>query len=281
MVAFTIYGLDFTSAPRKRKPITCAACTLEGGLLRASAITPLPSFAAFEQFLCRAGPWIAGFDFPFGQPARLIAGLNWPRSWEGYVGTVAALSMQEFAATLARYREGRPPGDKQHQRATDALADSRSPMMLYGVPVGRMFFQGAPRLLRAGVSILPCRPTTDSRIAVEAYPALVARAWIGKQGYKHDRPAKQSSAHLEARRRIVEGVCSDDLARSYGLRLDLDAHMARHIIAEPTGDTLDALLCAIQAAWAWQQREQGYGIPATCDPLEGWIVDPSQRGHAA
>ena len=40
------------------------------------------------------------------------------------------------------------------------------------------------------------------------------------------------------------------------------------------GDALDALLCALQAAWAYTQREQGYEILSTCDALEGCIVDP-------
>ena len=39
-------------------------------------------------------------------------------------------------------------------------------------------------------------------------------------------------------------------------------------------DGLDALLCAIQAAWAYTKADAGYGIPAHCNPNEGWIVDP-------
>ena len=42
-----------------------------------------------------------------------------------------------------------------------------------------------------------------------------------------------------------------------------------------TGDSLDALLCAIQAAWAWRNRRQLFGLPrAGIDPCEGWIADP-------
>jgi hypothetical protein len=59
--------------------------------------------------------------------------------------------------------------------------------------------------------------------------------------------------------------------------LVLSAPLKQEFIDDPMGDTLDALLCAIQAAWAYTQREHGYGIPATCDPLEGWIVDPEMR----
>jgi hypothetical protein len=43
---------------------------------------------------------------------------------------------------------------------------------------------------------------------------------------------------------------------------------------DASGDALDATLCLMQAAWAWQQHETGhpcYGLPS-CDPLEGWIV---------
>ena len=40
------------------------------------------------------------------------------------------------------------------------------------------------------------------------------------------------------------------------------------------GDNLDALLCALQAAWAYTQRKNGYGIPSKSHRGEGWIVDP-------
>jgi len=36
----------------------------------------------------------------------------------------------------------------------------------------------------------------------------------------------------------------------------------------------DWLPCTLQAAWAYTQHEQGYGLTAACDPLEGSIVDP-------
>ena len=48
-------------------------------------------------------------------------------------------------------------------------------------------------------------------------------------------------------------------------------------IADATGDTLDPILCAIQAAWSCRNRDRGYGIPARNHPVtraEGWIVDP-------
>jgi hypothetical protein len=43
---------------------------------------------------------------------------------------------------------------------------------------------------------------------------------------------------------------------------------------DASGDSLDAVLCLLQAAWAQSRHEAGqprYGLPVF-DPLEGWIV---------
>ena len=90
----------------------------------------------------------------------------------------------QFVAVLTDYCKDREKGDKHHLRRTDKLAHARSPMMLYRVPVGKMFFEGASRLLKSGVSIQPCHVRNDARVVVEAYPALVARRWIGNRDYE-------------------------------------------------------------------------------------------------
>lgn len=270
-----IYGLDFTSRPRKAKPITCAACELRGAVLHLDSFRDIPSFAEFEAFLNQEGEWIAALDLPFGQPRRLIENLGWPRSWPEYVKRIAGMTREEFFATLHRYREGRLAGDKQHLREIDRRADSRSPMMLYGVPVGKMFFEGAPRLLASEANIVPCRPAATFRTVVEGYPALVARRAIGKRSYKSDTKRKQTQAHREARRGILQWLRSDAVKEAYGFSVPIPDGLAEALGAEPGADRLDALLCAAQAAWAHTQREDGYGSPPEADPVEGWIVDPS------
>jgi hypothetical protein len=56
------------------------------------------------------------------------------------------------------------------------------------------------------------------------------------------------------------------------LRLKV-SHAQRDALAhDATGDTLDAVLCLMQAAWALQQGAPAYGLPDELDPLEGWIV---------
>jgi hypothetical protein len=191
---------------------------------------------------------------------------------------ITSMSKQEFEETLKRYREDRPAGDKLHLRATDVYARARSPMMLHRVPVGKMFFEGATRLFGSNVSILPCRRTEDNRIVVEGYPALVARRFIGKHSYKSDEHGKQTKDRQEARREIVRGLCSSEIVDWCGFGVELFGEMGKRLVEDAMGDELDAILCAVQSCWAYQQRDRGYGIPVECEIMEGWIVDPFVRG---
>ena len=269
-----IIGIDFTSAPKRKKPITTVSCALDSGVLKVNKFTDLIDFASFEDLLEKPGAWIAGFDFPFGQSRKLVTNIGWSMTWEGYVKNVAEMTKDQYIDALNNYKKDRAVGDKEHKRVTDDLAGSISPQKLFGVPVGKMFFEGAPRLLRSNVSILPVRPNNDNRIALEAYPALVARRWAVKQGYKSDTRSKQTEAHLVARRAIAEGIMSAELKAIYGFEIVCTDEKIQRIIDDATGDQMDALLCAIQAAWAWTQRDNGFGVPEDVDVLEGWIVDP-------
>ena len=66
-----IYGVDFTCAPRKAKPITIASGVLQKKILRLRKIVRAETFAAFEEFLSSKGPWVGGFDLPFALPAAV------------------------------------------------------------------------------------------------------------------------------------------------------------------------------------------------------------------
>lgn len=266
-----VYGIDFTSRPKRSKPITCLACTLEGTHLRADELSEWQTFEAFEQALQKPGPWIAGIDFPFGQARRFIETIGWPLSWQGYVDRVAAMTRQEFRDALDAYRQPRPKGDKEHRRETDVAARSISPQKLFGTPVGLMFFEGAPRLRRSGVTIPRLQEGDPDRVVVEAYPGVLARHLIGKRSYKQDTRAKQTPDKHDARKDLLDKIRRGDLKESHHLTVDAPDKL----IDDPGADHLDALLCAIQAAWAWNRRAGDYGSPCEVDPLEGWIADPT------
>jgi hypothetical protein len=190
------------------------------------------------------------------------------------MSVIAGMDKAAFEEALRGYMAVLPPGMKLRLRVTDALAGARSPMMLHRVPVAKMFFAGATRLFRSQVSILPCRPALDSRVALEGYPALVARRLIGKRAYKSDVRGKQSVEQEAARSEMVRGLRSGALLEVYGLVVEMSDGMAQSLVKDAMGDRLDAVLCAAQAGWAYLERERGYGIPPDCESDEGWIVDP-------
>ncbi len=91
-----ILGIDFTSAPSRIKPITCAVGELTANQLHITTVDRLPTFAAFEQTLAQSGPYVAGFDFPFSQPRRLIENLGWPTDWAALIDLISMMGKESF-----------------------------------------------------------------------------------------------------------------------------------------------------------------------------------------
>jgi hypothetical protein len=217
---------------------------------------------------------VCGMDFPFGQPRSLVAALGWPESWEGYVREVATLPKEEFEGKIRADMALRPAGSKWRYRLADLRSGSSSAMMLFRVPVGKMFYQGAPRLLASGIRVEPCRRNGDGRVAVEAYPAVVARRFLGRTAYKRD-GVPDTPERRSAREMLLRGLESAVLRDVYGFAVEIDARWREEFVSDPSADALDSLLCAVQAAWAYEKRDEGYGVPPECDPDEGWILDPA------
>ena len=67
---------------------------------------------------------------------------------------------------------------------------------------------------------------------------------------------------------------------AFGFSVRIADDIKKEMESDGKGDSLDAVLCSLQAAWAWQQGKPNYGIPAGNKSLtrsEGWIVDPSLK----
>lgn len=155
-----------------------------------------------------------------------------------------SLGRDGFREALNAYRRGRPFGDKEHRRQTDIDNGSISPQKLYGVPVGMMFFEGAPRLLEAGVTVPHIQDGDPRRVVVEAYPGVLARQIIDRRSYKQDTKKKQTMAQREARFDLLKRLREGALYERYGIEIEASDTLCE----DPGGDALDALLCAIQAA---------------------------------
>jgi hypothetical protein len=256
-----VLGVDFTSAPRRAKPITVAQGRLSGSGLRILELERLETFREFEALLRRPGPWIGGFDLPFGLPRELVRDLGWPRDWRGLLRFCGDLTRQELRGILDGYRATRAPGNKYAHRRTDLPAGSSSPMKLVNPPVSLMFHEGATRLADAGVHVPGLADGDRSRVALEAYPGLFARRILGNASYKNDSKAKQTAARLAARRTLTQAVPAK-----------MSPEIRRRMIDDGTGDSLDAVICAVQAAWGWRRRRRNFGLPRRIESCEGWIV---------
>jgi hypothetical protein len=146
-----------------------------------------------------------------------------------------------------------------------------------------MFYEGSKRLISSDVSIAPSRFTDSPRVVVEAYPRLVADKFSPGCSYK-DRKGSD-----ECRQSILGWLSGEN---TYCVRLEAKTGDEKACVDDKSGDTLDSVLCAVQAAWSWRveaeearrglsRRTQRYGVPTLSIPclktqidLEGWIVDP-------
>ncbi|HEY0844158.1 MAG TPA: DUF429 domain-containing protein [Noviherbaspirillum sp.] len=262
-----IVGVDFTSAPRRSKPITVAHGTLEGALLHIDRIAAHVDWASYEAWLAQPGQWLGAFDFPFGLSRELVEHLGWPQTWAGLVAHCAAIPRAELRATFKAFCDARPVGNKFAHRVTDGPAGSSPSMKWVNPPVAYMFHEGTRRLLEAGVTVFGLHAGDPQRIALEGYPGLVARA-VTRASYKSDERTKQTAARRSARLLIVRAL--EDGTHPLGVTVRLSRSLRKRLIDDGTADWLDAVLCAVAAAWAVQRPH--YGLPLVMDPVEGWTA---------
>jgi hypothetical protein len=268
-----LFGCDFSSAPSARKPIVVARGEVQGERV---VLQGFERFAALDDWggwLARTPAWVGGFDFPFGLPRELVVTLGWPLQWQPLIRHYTAMSRAEIRGAFAAFCAGRPRGGKFAHRATDGPAGSSPSMKWVNPPVAFMLHAGVPRLLAAG-ACLPrlhdAQPPNAAalRVALEAYPGLLARELIGRRSYKADDRARQTPEHRTARADLLGALAAG--SPRLGLRLAVTPAQRDELTADAQGDALDAVLCLLQAAWA--RSRPGWGLPAQVDPIEGWIV---------
>ncbi|MGH8808288.1 MAG: DUF429 domain-containing protein [Noviherbaspirillum sp.] len=268
-----IVGVDFTSSPRKTKPITVAHAHLEGRTLHVARVDEHPDWSSYEHWLKQPGPWLGAFDFPFGLARELVAQHSWPQDWATLVTHCAAMSRAVLRATFKAFCDARPAGNKFAHRATDGPAGSSPSMKWVNPPVAYMFHEGAQRLLHAGVTVFGLHAGDPQRIALEGYPGLLARA-VTRASYKSDDRTKQTPQRCAARELIVRAL--ERGTHPFGIVVRMDKSLHRRLLDDGSADWLDAVLCAVAAAWASQRPR--YGLPLALDPLEGWIAGAIHDG---
>jgi hypothetical protein len=241
----------------------------DGATVRLVRIDTHADFDSFAAWLGQPGTWTGAFDFPFGLPRELVAELGWPLDWPGLMRHYAGLSRAQIRATFAAYCAARPAGAKFAHRSSDRPAGASPSMKWVNPPVAYMLHAGVPLLIEAGVGIPGLREVPGAtRIALEGYPGLLARELIGRRSYKSDASAGRTPGRQAARLDIVAALARG--RTRLGLRLQLTRAQRAELLADASGDRLDAVLCLLQAAWAVGRPR--HGLPEHVDPLEGWIV---------
>ena len=263
-----VVGSDFTSRPTRTKPITLARGQRSGDVVQLKELLALHTDAAFAGWLAAPGPWVGAFDFPFGLPRELVEQLGWPTEWLPMIRHYTSLSRETIRDTFAAFCAARPVGGKFAHRACDAPAGSSPSMKWVNPPVAFMLHAGVPLLLEAGVHLPGLRDGDTSRVALEGYPGLLARELIGSRSYKADEKAKQTPERLIARKDMLEAL--EQGRTRLGLRLRITHAQRDRLAADPMADSLDAVLCMMQAAWGLSRPN--WGRPVDADPLEGWIL---------
>ena len=272
-------GCDFSSSPSRKKPIVLALGHQCGGRVQLTKLEKVVSLDDFALWLRQPAPWVGAFDLPFGLPRELVEQLNWPKRWDACIRHYAALSRAEIRATFVAFCNARPVGQKFAHRATDRPAGSSPSMKWVNPPVAYMLHAGVPLLMSAGVNLVGLSPADpaatgpDTRAALEGYPGLLAREILGNRSYKSDDKARQTPERLIARKDLIMALEHGQTRLT--LRLKLTHAQRDTLVDDASGDSLDAVLCLLQAAWAQTQHAKGcsrYGLPAEMDELECWII---------
>ncbi len=183
MNGMRLAGIDFSCNPSRRKPITVATGALVGARLVLDDVAEITTLAAFESWLRAPGPWLGGFDFPFGLPRAFVDANGFGSTAAEVIASVRGRCATRMAwrAFIDTWGNAQPAGSRLLHRRTDGAAGvtSTSPMQTRYVPVGLMYYEGVGRLIDAGVTLPGLRHAGDpDRVALEAYPRRLAHALV-------------------------------------------------------------------------------------------------------
>ena len=216
-----LVGCDFSSSPSRRKPIVLALGRRDGARVQLLGLERIETLPALAQWLAQPQPWVGGFDLPFGLPRELVTTLGWPTDWRACMQHYRSLTREQIREAFAGFCDARPVGGKFAHRATDGPAGSSPSMKWVNPPVAYMLHAG-----------------------------LLAREVLQRRSYKSDDRAKQTPDRLIARKDLVNAL---ELGQTrLGLRLKLSHAQRDALVQAASGDSLDAVLCLLQAGWGQQ-----------------------------
>ena len=254
-------GVDFSCSPSRRKPITLATGRLVGTRLVARRVAELTTLAAFETGCVAPGPWLGGFDFPFGLPRAFVDAHGFGASCGGG-DRERAQSLRDahglacLHRRLGQYATGRrAPAASAHRRRFAGDVDQPDADALRSGRADVLRRRRAPDRLRRDVA----RP---ARTAATRRGSRSRRIRAGSR-MRSSRGARTRTARwtIDVARVKRSSPGSKQAATASASRSRATPALRASLIDDVSGDRLDAVLCLAQAAIA--SRRDRYGLPPT------------------
>ncbi|HET6224257.1 MAG TPA: hypothetical protein VFE11_18925 [Dongiaceae bacterium] len=263
-----VIGIDFSGAAAAGRAIWLAEARLNGAGVSIASCRPaceLPQsgvareacLPALVAFVGELGHAVIGCDFPFSLPRHLMGTASWRDYARLFAGRFA--TAEAFLQDCRERAEGR-----ELRRACDHI--SRVPFAAYNLRIYRQTYHGIrdvlwPLVASGAAAVLPMEAPINGRPwVVETCPASTLKSLDLYPSYKG-----RSAAHLQARRRIIDGL----------VRVKLLAPLPRQIRrtaeGDEGGDALDSIVAAAATARALRAGAfAGDGVDAT-ERLEGRV----------
>src|SRR5439155_7595555 len=103
-----------------------------------------------------------------------------------------------------------------------------------------MLYEGGRRMAGPGWHVPALCDGDPQRVALEAYPGLLARRQLGmRESYKSDTPARQNGARKVIRKKIVQALRA---GHPLGIRVRLRDGLERAVVGDGAADLLDAVI---------------------------------------
>lgn len=253
----TAFGVDFSGAKRAGKTAWVAEVDLRADRPRLVALAPLgrlagddargPALAWLSDRIARSESALWAMDFPFGLPIELFPipqADGTPSNWHAQLDAVRIWPGGAYDFGLRCVAEAkRLCGTMHPRRLTDT--EAKAPFDCTHYRIIYQTFHGMRDVLtplesHRGTCVLPFqwrKLRTARRVLVESCPAsALKRHGLPHQNYKQAKGGRLERLRLRNRQAILAWLEA---------RCEVTRHRRRVMLADPGGDALDAVLCAI------------------------------------
>lgn len=269
-----IYGVDFSTAPSKSKPIVVCSGILDASVLRVTPLANFVSVSDFGDWFCALESGVVGIDAAFGLPVEFSSwaypGLD---EWSSLTAKIQQEGFSGLEAKILAFRATRESGFKEPVRLADKPHRAASPLKLLNPPMAKMFFLISGLLAKSSHDVWPVRRCQSDVKVSEIYPGAFPRKLLAGKSYKND--PKGDLDRPQRRTQILEFLEDETRKGDVGWSLRFEDQAHRDLcLRDPKADHLDAVIAAYEAVGLALGLHES---SAAWHPMEGKIVTIADR----